>query len=202
MDRRRRRSRDDYDDYEDEREERYDRYGSYQKTTPIIPFLIVGAVVVGVGMIIILSANKSAQEQAAQQAANSTRVIDNVPDPPGYQKLRDVDASGVKSASSMVIGVYPMGQHSKVHPVKRASQGYWNHDVMFVIADHDITRLTLNDLASSGALKASVNSADCPLYIFLRNGSEVYRQQGMDYDALQRQIDNLFHGGKSSMPSL
>ncbi len=199
MDRRQRRSRDD--DYEDEREERYERYGSYQKTTPIIPFLIVGAVVVGIGMIIILTASKNAQEQAARQSATSTRVIDNVPDPPGYQKLRDVDASLVKGSSSVVIGVYPMGQHSKVHPVKRASQGYWNHDVKFFIADHDITRLTLNDFAGSGTLKAKVSSSDCPLYIFLRNGSEVFRQKGMDFDSLQTQIDNFFHGGKRSMPT-
>ena len=75
MDRRRRRYRDDDDYYEDEQEERYERYGAYQKTTPIIPFLIVGAVVVGIGMIVILTASKNAQERQARATATSTKVM-------------------------------------------------------------------------------------------------------------------------------
>jgi hypothetical protein len=189
------------DDYDDEREERYARYDSYQKTTPIIPFLIVGAVVVGIGMIVILTASKNAQEQRARQAARGPKIIDHVPDPPGYQKLRDVEQSAVKGASSLVLGVYPMGQHSKVHAVKRASKGYWNHDVTFMIADHDISRLTLGDLVSAGVLKSNILMSDCPLMVFIRNGREVYREKNMKFDDLQRQIDDLFHGGKRSMPT-
>ena len=56
-----------------------------------------------------------------------------------------------------------------------------------------------SELAGEGILSTAVETSDCPLIFFFKDGREVYQEKNMTIQTVQEKIDELFHGGINSL---
>lgn len=172
-----------------------------RRRSPVLKFLGVGVAVLGIGAVGLLIQNN--KKYAAMKPKVEKIVEMDIPEAPGCESLDDISREIIEEGGrNVVIGVYSYGKRSSVQCVKLVGRHFFNHDIAFYTIDHDVCRLSINELSEEGVLGSPVEISECPLVIFLKHGSEVAREEGLDELEIQKRLDDIYHGGRDSMKQL